>query len=126
MATQAMPPQTQKPRREMMEVKAPEQYKFAKVGATLEGILISIEPTIVNDKPTREYMFKLENGDRITCLETADLAKKISPDQLGHFVTIRYESDDASFQKAGQSAMKRFKVTASKTPEQGYEHLKAS
>ena len=116
----------QKPRREMVEVKSPEQYKFSRIGAQIEGILISIEPIEVNGKPTKEYMFRLENGERYTCLDTADLTKKIEPEMLGHFLTVRYESDDASFQKAGQSAMKRFKVTASKIPEPGYEHLKAS
>lgn len=124
MATQ--PIGQSKPRREMVEVKAPEQYKFSKPGATVEGILISIDQAIVNGKPAMEYMFKLENGERLTCLGTADLDKKITPEHLGHFLTVRYESDDSSFQKAGQNAMKRFKVNVSRNIEPGWEHLKAS
>src|ERR1035438_5286137 len=106
-----------RPRREMVEAKSPEQYKFTKIGATVEGILISIDQTQVNGKPTMEFMFQLENGDRLTCLGTADLDKKIQPVHIGHFMSIRYESDDSSFQKAGQSAMKRFKVMVAKDKE---------
>jgi hypothetical protein len=124
MSTQ--PVSQQRPRREMQEVKAPEQYKFSKLGATIEGVLTSIDQIEVNSKPTMEYMFTTENGDRITCLGTADLDKKIQPQHLGHFMTIRYESDDASFQKAGQSAMKRFKVLADKNITPGFEHLQAA
>jgi hypothetical protein len=115
-----------KPRREMQEVKAPEQYEFAKLGATLAGVLISIDQVPVNGKTTMEYMFAFENGDRITCLGSADLDKKIQPLHLGHWMEIRYESDDTSFQKPGQSAMKRYKVQVDKNVAPGFEHLKAS
>lgn len=108
------------------EVKAPEQFKFAKQGAELEGILISIEPKPVNDKIAKEYMFVLPNGDRLTCLGTNDLDKKIEPRHLGHFMKIKYETDDTSFQKAGQSAMKVFKVLVDKNVAPGYEHLQAA
>lgn len=127
MATAANPTATmQKPRREMVEVKAPEQYKFAKPGSTVEGVLISIDQVPVNGKLTMEYMFQLESGDRLTCLGSADLDKKIHPGYLGHFMSIRYESEDASFQKAGQSPMKIYKVLADKNVAPGFEHLKAA
>lgn len=121
MATAAATPM--KPRREYQEVKAPEQFKFAKQGSELEGILVSIEPKEVNGKIVKEYMFVLENGDRVTCLGTNDLDKKIEPKYLGHWMRIRYETDDSSFQKSGQSAMKVFKVGAEKTVAPGYEYL---
>jgi hypothetical protein len=117
-------PQEVKPRREYQEVKAPAQFKFVKQGEELEGILVSIEPKEVNGKLVKEYMFVLETGDRVTCLGTNDLDKKIEPKHLGHWMRIRYESDDSSFQKSGQSAMKVFKVGADmKSVAPGYEHL---
>ena len=124
MATAPATPMQQKPRREYQEVKAPDQFKFAKQGTELEGILISIDPKEVNGKLVKEYMFVLENGDRVTCLGTNDLNKKIEPKHLGHWMKIRYETDDSSFQKSGQSAMKVFKVGADmKNVAPGYEHL---
>jgi hypothetical protein len=124
MATAPATPIQQKPRRDYQEVKAPAQFKFAKQGDELEGILVSIEPKMVNSKPVNEYMFLLDNGERATCLGMADLDKKIDPMRhLGHALKIRYESDDSSFQKKDQSPMKVFKVLADKNIAAGYEHL---
>jgi len=119
MATAPATPITTK-RREMQDVKAPEQFQFSKQGQSLSGVLISIEPTTVKDKQAIEYLFVDEKGDRLTCLGTADLNKKIHPGHVGHWMTIRYETDDNSFQKAGQSAMKIFKVQVSKDKEPGF------
>jgi len=104
----------QKPRREMVEVKAPELIQFTKPGQAIEGFLRRIEPTLIKGKETLEYLFENEDGFRCTCLGTADLNKKINPNHIGHWLQIRYERDDDSFQKAGQSAMKVFKVLVSK------------
>lgn len=123
MATQPATPISGKPRREYQEVKAPEQYKFARLGAEIEGVLTSIEPKEVNGKIVKEYMFALDNGERVTCLGTNDLDKKIDPRHLGHGMKVKYEADDSSFQKAGQSAMKVFKVMVDKNIAPGYEHL---
>jgi hypothetical protein len=113
-------PQEVKPRREMQEVKAPEQFQFTKQGQSVDGVLISIEPTEVKGKPAIEYMFVKENGERLTCLGTNDLNKKIHPGHIGHMMQIRYETDDTSFQKPGQSAMKVFKVLVGKDKEPGF------
>jgi hypothetical protein len=112
MATQ--PIIQQRPRREMVEVKAPELFQFTKPGQSLDGFLRRIEPTIIKGKEALEYLFENEDGTRMTCLGTADLNKKLTPNQIGHWVQIRYEKDDDSFTKAGQSAMKVFKVLVSK------------
>ena|ERR1700726_2378352 len=109
-----------KPRREMQEVKAPEQFQFTKLGQKAEGILISIEPVLVKGKEAMEYLFQAEGGARFTCLGTNDLNKKLHPGQIGHMIEIRYETDDSSFQKPGQSAMKVFKVLVSKEKEPGF------
>jgi hypothetical protein len=119
MATPATPIST-RPRREMQEVKAPEQFQFTNQGQTVSGVLISIEPVEIKGKSAIEYMFVQENGDRLTCLGTNDLNKKLHPGHIGHFVLIRYESDDKSFQKEGQSPMKIFKVSVAKEKEPGF------
>lgn len=103
-----------RPRRDMVEIKSPELFQFTKPGQVLEGKLISIEPVTVKEKTAMEYLFEGETGVRMTCLGTADLNKKIHPGHIGHWLEIRYERDDSSFQKTGQSAMKVFRVLASK------------
>ena len=121
MATAASTPINQPRKREMgEELKAPEQFQFTKTGQTVEGILVSIEPTIVKGKEAIEYLFQADDGMRFTCLGTADLNKKIHPGHMGYFLSIRYERDDASFQKPGQSAMKIFKVVPAKQKEPGF------
>jgi hypothetical protein len=67
-----------------------------------------------------EYMLRDEKGERVTFLGTNDLDKKLQPVHIGHWLDIRYEKDDTSFQKPGQSAMKVFKVLVSKEKEPGY------
>lgn len=108
----ALPPM--KTRRQMFEVKAPELFQFTTIGQMLEGRLVSIEPVLIKEKEALEYLFENEDGFRVTCLGTADLNKKIHPGHINHWLQIRYELDDSSFQKQGQSAMKVFKVLASK------------
>lgn len=118
MATNAATPI--KPRREMQEVKAPEQFSFTKQGQTASGILLNIEPVSVKGKQAIEYLFQAEGGGRFTCLGTADLDKKLNPNLIGHFVEIRYETDNNEFTKPGQNAMKMFKVVASRDKEPGF------
>jgi hypothetical protein len=107
----------------MQEVKAPEQFQFTKQGQVLAGVLIRIEPTVIKGKDAIEYMLEGENRQRMTCLGTADLNKKINPGHIGHWLEIRYATDDSSFQKEGQSPMRVFEVKASKEREPGFEAL---
>jgi hypothetical protein len=101
-------------RRAMVEIKAPEMFQFTKQGQTISGVLISIDPVQIKDKDAIEYMVQDDRGLRSTFLGTADLNKKIHPGHIGHWLEVRYETDDSSFQKTGQSAMKVFRVQASK------------
>ena len=97
--------------RNWKEVKAPEQFKWTHTGESVVGILLSMDPVMVKGKPNVEYLFQLENGERITMLETADLKKKIDPSLITHWLNIRYEKDQRfEGQDAEQSAMKVFKV----------------
>jgi len=116
----ATAPATPINRRQMQEVKAPQQFSFTKPGQDASGILLSIEPVTVKEKQAMEYLFQAEGGDRFTCLGTNDLDKKLHPGMIGHFVQIRYEKDDNSFQKPGQNAMKVFKVLVAKEKEPGF------
>lgn len=113
----ATAPATPIRRREMQEVKAPEQFTFNKQGQIAEGILLQIEPVPVKGKQANEYLFQADGGGRFTLLGTADLDKKLHGGMVGHFVKIRYENDDNSFTKPGQSPMKVFKVEVSKERE---------
>lgn len=107
-------------RRQMQEVKAPELFQFNKMGQVIEGVLLSIEPVTVKGKEAIEYMLGGETGARVTFLGTADLNKKLQPVHIGHFLSIRYESDNSDFQKEGQSAMRIFRVSVSKEKEPGF------
>ena len=107
-------------RRKMVEVKAPAQFQFTKQGQVAAGILLQIEPIAVKGKQANEYLFQADGGGRFTCLGTADLDKKIHPGLIGHYVEIRYETDDSSFQKPGQNAMKVFKVQVAEEKEPGF------
>jgi len=121
---QANRPQAVPPKRDMVESKAPEQFKFDRIGQDIQGVLISIEPVQVKGKPAIEYMFQNEqNGARLTILGTNDLNKKLLAHHIGHFVQIRYENDDASIVQQGQSPMKMFHVSVAKNVEPGFEKL---
>jgi hypothetical protein len=120
MATVPATPITNRARREMQEVKAPEMFKFTKPGEILSGVLLNIEPTTVREKAAIEYMLQDDRGQRLTFLGTNDLDKKIQPAHIGHWLDIRYERDDNSFTKPGQSAAKIFKVLVSKEKEAGF------
>jgi hypothetical protein len=102
-------------------LKAPDQFKWTRVGELCEGILVSVEPKTVAGKTTPEYLFQRDDGTRFTMLALYDLERKIQPDKhVGYFLSIRYEKDDDSFKKDNQSAMKIFKVVAAKEKEPGF------
>lgn len=125
-------PQQVQRQREMQSVEAPEQWQFTKQGQTLSGVLLAIEPKDVKGKQVPEYLIGAERGKFYTCLATADLERKmamafhrIHGNPLGYWFVMRYATDDSSFQKSGQSAMKIFDVQVGKSREPGYEYLVA-
>jgi hypothetical protein len=113
-------------KREMQEVKAPELFQFTKPNQVLEGVLVSIEPITLSGKQTLQYVFEQpENQARMACNGVAQLNKAIRPTHLGHWLEIRYEGDQKlPNQQADHNDMKIFKVSAGKTIEPGYEHLR--
>ena len=129
MATQPATPINQNRKREWVEAKAPEMFKFTRMGEELVGVLIAIEPTVikqeengkVRESHTVEYTLDVRNwregADRVTFLGTNDLNKKIHSGLIGHCVAIKYETDDSSFVKPGQNAAKIIKVMVSKEKE---------
>lgn len=112
-------------KREWVEAKAPEMFKFTRQGEELTGVLVNIEPTTVKNpeggsSETIEYMLQDDRGERVTFLGTNDLNKKIRADHIGHCIAIKYERNDNSFTKPGQNAAKVFKVMVSKEKEPGF------
>lgn len=108
-----------KPRREMQEVKAPEQFQFSEKARTLDGVLIDIDQVTVKGKDTMQYTLRDERGNRVTFLATYDLQRKIQPLHVGHWLTITYEGEDHSIQTQG-SPLRKFKVLVSKEKEPGF------
>lgn len=119
-------PQGVKLRREMQEVRAPEQFSFNEQHRTLSGILLDIDQVMIKPKDgrgdaklTMQYILQLENGDRSTFLGTYDLTRKIQPSHIGHFMTITYEGEDPTVQTQG-SPLRKFKVQVSREKEPGF------
>jgi hypothetical protein len=118
-------PQGVKPRREMIDVKAPEQFSFNDQHRTLSGVLIDIDQVMVKPKdgspakPTMQYILQDEEKQRFTFLGTYDLTRKIQPSHIGHWMTITYEGEDATVQTQG-SPLRKFRVQVSKDKEPGF------
>lgn len=108
-----------RPRREMQEVKAPEQFQFSDTHRTLEGVYLGDQAVQVKGKDTIQFMIEDERKQRYTFLATYDLQQKIRPEHIGHWMTIIYEGEDGSIKTQG-SPMKRFKVGVSKEKESGF------
>lgn len=108
-----------KPRREMQEVSAPEQFQFSDKAKFLSGVLIDIDQVTVKGKPTMQYTVQEENQRRFTFLATYDLQRKIHPAHIGHWMTITYEGEDHTIETQG-SPLRKFKVQVSKEKEPGF------
>lgn len=103
--------------RDYVEVQGPEQFKFEHVNQQLEGVLLGIERVNVNDKPTLQYVMRLdENRKLITFLATYDLQRKIRKEHIGHGLMVKYEGEDSSVQTQGNK-LRRFKVFVSRQKE---------
>ena len=71
---------------------------------------MEIELKTVNGKQVKEFLFRTDRTKYVTLLATADLERKLRPEWINYRMTVKYETDDSSFKKEGQSAMKVFKV----------------
>lgn len=119
MATAPAGPTQMKPRREMVEVKAPEQFSFSDRNRTLGGVLIAIDQVTVKGKPTQQYTLRDEDGLRWTFLATYDLQRKIESGHVGYFLVITYEGEDRTVETQG-SPLRKFKVQVSREKEPGF------
>lgn len=109
-----------KPRREMQEVKAPEQFQFSEQHRTLSGVLIDIDQVTVKGKPTMQYTLQdPETARRYTFLATYDLQRKIQPAHVGYFMNVSYEGEDKTIETQG-SPLRKFRVQVSKEKEPGF------
>ena len=98
----------------MIERKEPEFIKFAE-GEVVEGILKSIERIQVGTPAKdaiRYTVADVATGELSSFLGCYQIDTKLRRDDLGHYITVRYEGEDSSVRRNGNS-MKRFKVFVS-------------
>jgi hypothetical protein len=116
---------------EMEERREPALIKFTE-GECVEGMLLSIDRVQVGDphrpdapkKPVTKFTLDVGNGERASFLGSYDLVSKIRLEDRGHFVSVRYEGEDKTVSRNGNS-LKRFKVLVSKGPVRTGEALAA-
>jgi hypothetical protein len=110
---------TTAPRPRMVERKEPELIQFGD-GQVVEGILLSYRRTMIGDpkdadgpkKPVIALLIREDDGNRVKIHATHDILQKIDARDTGCRVSIRYEGEDHSIRRNGNS-MKRFKVMVS-------------
>jgi hypothetical protein len=110
--------------REMCDVRAPEMFQFTKDNLSLEGTFLGISRVTVKGKATTQYMIQDSDGNRFTFLATFDLARKIQPVHVGHWLSVTYEGEDPDVKTQG-SPMRRFRVAVSKEKESEFRNLHA-
>lgn len=103
------------------ERKAPTQMKFTKEGDSAEGVLVAIDSVNVNGKTLPTYRLMLYDannrptGEQVEFLALADLKKKIMPQDVGHFITLRVEG----FRDTNSGPMVEFKYNVYGKPGAG-------
>ena len=101
----------------MIELKDPEFVKFSE-GDVVEGVLVNIERIQVGDPPKNAIRYTVsdpETGALSSFLGAYQIDTKLSPRHLRHYITVRYEGEDKSVQRNGNS-MRKFRVFASEEP----------
>jgi hypothetical protein len=101
----------------MQERKEPTFVQFAE-GEVIEGLLVSIDRIEVGEqkKPTPRFVVKdLESGQLQCFLGTYDIATKLKRADIGHVIRVRYEGEDRTVSRNGNS-LKKFKVEVSDRP----------
>ena len=122
MATHATAAPVNNRRREMQDLKAPEMFQFTKDNPRLEGVFLGISRVTVKGKETTQYMLQDADGNRFTFLATYDLARKIQPVHVGHWLSVTYEGEDPEIKTQG-SPMRRFRVQVSKDKEPEFRNI---
>lgn len=121
MATQPFASSTHKPVRELQEVRAPEMFQFTKDKPTLEGVYLGASRVTVKGKETTQYMLQDLDKRRFTFLATYDLARKIQPEHVGHWMYICYEGEDSEKKTQG-SPMRKFRVAVGRDVEPEFKN----
>ena len=108
------PPASGKPQRKMIELKAPELFKFKASGDFVEGIFVSAEKVQVAQRDEKgnvirmssavEYVFA--NGhERFQILGTYDINKKLGPEYKGLWVQITFKRLNQDVVRNGNAMM---------------------
>lgn len=87
-----------------VEVQAPDQFKFEKIGDYIKGRLLSITKTTVKGKPALQYMTKDDRDHRFTFLATWDLAQKIDATMIGCDIYVELKKFDTELGRQGNAA----------------------
>jgi hypothetical protein len=109
-------------RREMQEVKAPEMFQFTRDNPRLEGVFLGLSRVNVKGKETTQYMVQDSDRNRFTFLATFDLARKIQPAHVGHWISVTYEGEDPDIKTQG-SPIRRFRLAVSKEKETEFRNI---
>lgn len=88
---------------------APDLWKWEKPGQILTGLLLSITPAVIENKPVRQMLFQISAEHQVKCLQTYDLMQKIGRQHVGSEMRITYLGEDETV-KRGDNAMKVFDV----------------
>jgi hypothetical protein len=102
--------------REMVEVHSPQLFRFTKETPVLEGTYRGSQTVTVKTKPAVQHMIEDGEGNKFLFLETCDLQKKLSPSQIGRWMTIEYLGEDPNVQTSGYP-LRKFRVSVDVTDE---------
>jgi hypothetical protein len=110
--------------RQMQEVQAPEMFQFTDQKPSIEGVYLGATRVNVKGsdgvrKETVQYMLQDLDGRRFTFLATYDLARKIQPAHVGHWMYVLYEGEDHEVKTQG-SPMRKFRVAVGRDLEPGF------
>ena len=106
----------------MQEVQAPEMFQFTNEKPAIEGVYLGSQRVTVKGKETVQYMLQDLDGRRFTFLATYDLARKIQPGHVGHWMYVMYEGEDHEIKTQG-SPMRKFRVAVGRDLEPGFGNV---
>ncbi|MGO8775287.1 MAG: hypothetical protein ACLQHT_13540 [Terracidiphilus sp.] len=95
----------------MQERKEPKFIRFAP-GDVCDGVLISIEKVMVNQKPAARYTVRLADNSEVSFIGTNQINRKLRSGDQGYRVQIICTGEDPNV-KRGENCMKLFKVRVS-------------
>lgn len=99
---------------EMNKWETREEPRFVNfnAGDCIAGLLLSMQPIQINDKPSIRYVVKLETGELVAFIGTYQLNQKLRKGDTGREIMITCTGEDPHV-KRGENCMKIFDVKVS-------------